>query len=338
MFVRHALDTLEDSTGRLFQKISSNHLPIARQQIGVSNRKQAQSTSTSPKKSETPVALNALLSSNVPDKSPHVFECNEFSAIRFDQAEQTNDNQYFRQCLLKYPHEVYLWTQKSGNSYSNFLSFMHRLRTSDPALYREWDLVKDGRGAAASSCMKYEEKASSNHTESGLVRKPNRKSKKRRAAAYRALARETRKVDSAKLDTQPDQANKTPGTEGESSTAPAGGEVDDKEDGDSDGSDFPTPPVTGIPVPLPVPPKPPDKGQRKKKPYPSWSPDPTPPHLKEVLSIPKPKLGEKPLEVNPALYWDLDAKAVTRWNRKFDTLSTSGVYRLRESSPGKGDR
>ena len=315
--------------GRPFRKISSSHLPIARQQVVVWNRKKSQTTDAPHTEDFRPNGANALLSSNAPEVSPQVFGNQEFSAIRFDQAEESKDTKYFRTCVLKFPHAVYLWTQKSGKSYSNFLAFMYKLKTLDSSLYREWELMKDGRGAAsqeASRSVTKSELQPSQHDRK-VTRKPSRKSKRRRAAAYKAhLSEHKRDPVNTSASCNPDVHT------GQLADSSVEVNLDvATEDGDSAKQDDDDPAhlkETKSPVTLPVPPEPPDVNVPIKRNAPSWTMDPTPPHLKEVLSIPKPKLGEKPLELNPALFWDLDNKATTRWNRKFDAFSTSGVYRL----------
>ena len=67
-----------------------------------------------------------------------------------------------------------------------------------------------------------------------------------------------------------------------------------------------------------------------------WVPDPTPPHLTEVLTVPKQALPEQPLEIHPDLFWSLAKKAAQRWDRHFDTMSSAGCVRLR--SGNKGDK
>ena len=88
-------------------------------------------------------------------------------------------------------------------------------------------------------------------------------------------------------------------------------------------------------TPREIPPKPPDPSHSTTETN-SWAVDPTPPDGKQVIPVPGRTLSEKPLEINPTLYWSLNKKAVQRWNRGFDTIGTGGVYRLlKRSSPLK---
>ena len=68
---------------------------------------------------------------------------------------------------------------------------------------------------------------------------------------------------------------------------------------------------------------------RREASHKPWRPDPTPPHLTEVLPIPKQTLPEQPLEIHPELFWSLVKKASQRWNRGFDTMGSAGCFRLR---------
>ena len=60
-----------------------------------------------------------------------------------------------------------------------------------------------------------------------------------------------------------------------------------------------------------------------------WVPDPTPPQLTQVLTIPRQAMPEQPLEMHPDLFWSLSRKASNRWGRQFDTMGSAGCFRLR---------
>lgn len=66
-----------------------------------------------------------------------------------------------------------------------------------------------------------------------------------------------------------------------------------------------------------------------------WVPDPTPPQLKQVLTIPRQQLPERALEIHPDLFWSLSQKAMDRWGRHFDTMGSAGYFRLRSQGGGK---
>ena len=63
-----------------------------------------------------------------------------------------------------------------------------------------------------------------------------------------------------------------------------------------------------------------------------WEPDPTPPELTTVWTVPRQELPDKPLELHPDLFWSLSNKAVQRWGRQFDTMGTAGCFRLRSTT------
>ena len=63
-----------------------------------------------------------------------------------------------------------------------------------------------------------------------------------------------------------------------------------------------------------------------------WAPDPTPPELTTVWTVPRQELPDKPLELHPDLFWSISNKAVQRWGQQFDTMGTAGCFRLRSTT------
>ena len=64
---------------------------------------------------------------------------------------------------------------------------------------------------------------------------------------------------------------------------------------------------------------------------PPWSPDPTPPWLKEPLVFRKQTLPESPVQIQPDFYREIRNKAVKRWSRPFHLHSMAGQTRCESS-------